>query len=613
MYTVTFYSFKGGTGRSMALANVAIELAKRGRRVLIVDFDLEAPGLDTFRIGDNSPSSLGLVDYIHEYLRSGAPPNLDNYLYETTFHDEIRGKVWVMPAGKQDQGYDNQFRAIDWQDLYDTKDGFLLFENLKADWQQKINPDYVLIDSRTGHTDVGGICTRQLPDCVVIFFFPNEQNRRGLELVVREIRAEETGPLEKSIEMHFVMANVPDLDDEEEILAANLQRIRETLHFNQPTAIIHHYNSLALLNQAIFTLERPKSRLAQEYGLLTSAIVRGNLEDPEGALEFLDESLRQVRNRALPNSSWLERKLGEIRTKHANNGEVLRRLARLRARQVKTQEAIALLTTAIDGGFVDSDMLLTRAQLNVSSNKEAAFLDLKRLFQLPNVPSLDITVALRLLRRVEPSAVGTVMRSAIALDGASVDFELTKELEASTETLPIAEKLLRRWDDSTALAGEKALIRNELVVCLIGQGQFRQAKDLCAQGRVNPNDFDIDDSYNYAMSEWALTDSIPLAFLQRVFVIHSKRQQPSTDPNYLQCIAITAWALGDSSTAMIYLSNAGLRVHSGGNSIFSTWSYLTVSPDDFMREVNEMRALFMGKPGLPQFIMRARQTTGTLQ
>src|SRR4051794_13247188 len=40
----TFYSYKGGVGRSMALANVAVLLARSGKKVLVVDWDLEAPG-----------------------------------------------------------------------------------------------------------------------------------------------------------------------------------------------------------------------------------------------------------------------------------------------------------------------------------------------------------------------------------------------------------------------------------------------------------------------------------------------------------------------------------------------------------------------------------------
>ncbi|MFM7830997.1 MAG: hypothetical protein ACKPJD_04370, partial [Planctomycetaceae bacterium] len=42
---LTFYSYKGGTGRSMSLANVAWILAMNGHRVLMLDWDLEAPGL----------------------------------------------------------------------------------------------------------------------------------------------------------------------------------------------------------------------------------------------------------------------------------------------------------------------------------------------------------------------------------------------------------------------------------------------------------------------------------------------------------------------------------------------------------------------------------------
>ena len=45
---ITFYSWKGGVGRTMAMANVGVQLARRGKRVLLVDWDLEAPGLDRY-------------------------------------------------------------------------------------------------------------------------------------------------------------------------------------------------------------------------------------------------------------------------------------------------------------------------------------------------------------------------------------------------------------------------------------------------------------------------------------------------------------------------------------------------------------------------------------
>jgi len=55
---ISFYSYKGGVGRSMAVANVATLLAHYGRRVLVVDFDLEAPGLHRYFL-DLEPSRKG--------------------------------------------------------------------------------------------------------------------------------------------------------------------------------------------------------------------------------------------------------------------------------------------------------------------------------------------------------------------------------------------------------------------------------------------------------------------------------------------------------------------------------------------------------------------------
>ena len=122
----------------------------------------------------------------------------------------------------------------------------------------------MLIDSRTGHTDTGGICTRQLPDAVAILFFPNEQNLRGLTKVVHDIRSETDEPRRKDIELHFVMSNVPDLDDEDRILEKKIQAFRDQLALTHDPLTVHRYDSLSLLNQVVFTRHRPKSRLATE-------------------------------------------------------------------------------------------------------------------------------------------------------------------------------------------------------------------------------------------------------------------------------------------------------------------------------------------------------------
>ena len=75
---ITFYSYKGGTGRSMALANVAWILASQGKRVLTLDWDLEAPGLHRyfhpFLVDKELTSSDGLIDFVLKFAAAAATP-----------------------------------------------------------------------------------------------------------------------------------------------------------------------------------------------------------------------------------------------------------------------------------------------------------------------------------------------------------------------------------------------------------------------------------------------------------------------------------------------------------------------------------------------------------
>jgi MinD-like ATPase involved in chromosome partitioning or flagellar assembly len=118
MYVTTFYSFKGGVGRTMGLVNVAVELAQMGRRVLIVDFDLEAPGLDTLDLPKPPGDHAGLVDYVIDYLAMNESPDVSKYVYEAHGVGKKDGRLYVMPAGRREKGYAQRFNQIDWAELY---------------------------------------------------------------------------------------------------------------------------------------------------------------------------------------------------------------------------------------------------------------------------------------------------------------------------------------------------------------------------------------------------------------------------------------------------------------------------------------------------------------
>lgn len=243
----------------MALANVAAELSRRGKSVLIADFDLEAPGVSSISFNNCLPSprdSLGIVDFVHKWLLTDEAPDISKYVTSCPSSGE-HGAIWIMPAGNQDEDYGTKLQEIDWADLYANHDGYLLLEDLKRQWKAEFNPDYVLIDSRTGHTDIGGICTRQLPDLVTFVFWPNVQNLTGLQLITAEMDTQEKLS-SKQIKRLFVPSNLPTIDDEDEVLKGALADFRTKLHYEVEDEIqIHNYQSIDFLTQLIFTAKRP--------------------------------------------------------------------------------------------------------------------------------------------------------------------------------------------------------------------------------------------------------------------------------------------------------------------------------------------------------------------
>jgi MinD-like ATPase involved in chromosome partitioning or flagellar assembly len=204
---ITFYSYKGGVGRSMCLANVAASLAQSGRRVLAVDCDFEAPGLHRyFRAPPDMANRKGAIEFfrdlgqaLHDVEKTDdSDPQrftpviqqlLDsaNYGYPVSIKNpnedgNARAELTLLPAGLFDAGYADQVRAFDWGGLYGRFPS--LFRVLAAEWGRRY--DYVLIDSRTGLTDVGSICTVMLPEKLVLVFTPNEQSLNGALEVGRQ-------------------------------------------------------------------------------------------------------------------------------------------------------------------------------------------------------------------------------------------------------------------------------------------------------------------------------------------------------------------------------------------------------------------------------------------
>lgn len=183
---VTFYSYKGGVGRSMALANTAMLLSSRGLKVLGVDWDLEAPGLDRY-FSDFEikvpEENTGLLDLLIESFESGRDGDRPNWRGYTSRVLDENGKtlLTLMRSGRDDQEYDARVLGFDWQAYFEDRDGGAFIESLRDEWLDEF--DVTLIDSRTGITDSGGVCTIQLPDVLVLVFTANEQSLSGVKNV----------------------------------------------------------------------------------------------------------------------------------------------------------------------------------------------------------------------------------------------------------------------------------------------------------------------------------------------------------------------------------------------------------------------------------------------
>ncbi|HEX2644101.1 MAG TPA: AAA family ATPase, partial [Thermoanaerobaculia bacterium] len=208
---VTFYSYKGGTGRSMALANVAWVLASQGKRVLVVDWDLEAPGLhryfQPFLVDRDLTASDGVIDFVIDYALETVsqapgggevPPDwYRRHADIVRYAASLEWEDWEFPrggtidfvgAGRQGPSYSHRVNTFDWSGFYDRQGGGAFLEAVRE--RMRAEYDYVLIDSRTGVSDTSGICTVQLPDDLVLCFTLNNQSIEGAAAVVAAVQAQ---------------------------------------------------------------------------------------------------------------------------------------------------------------------------------------------------------------------------------------------------------------------------------------------------------------------------------------------------------------------------------------------------------------------------------------
>ncbi|MBS1212727.1 MAG: hypothetical protein H6R26_1344 [Proteobacteria bacterium] len=239
----TFYSFKGGVGRSMGMAAVGYLLAQRGLKVLAVDFDLEAPGLERYFFDEPGPlaevrGNPGLIDLVLAYKRALTSESefqraefkqWQAYIVDAIPRTPAGGSVDLMTSGRRypEERYGEYalaVRSFDWQDFFHNWRGDRFFDWLRRELTDpERGYDAVLVDSRTGVTEMGGVCAYQLADVAVLLCAPNYQNLDGTRAVVDDFRSDAVTALRQGrpLEILVLPARVEqsDLEKRDQFLA----------------------------------------------------------------------------------------------------------------------------------------------------------------------------------------------------------------------------------------------------------------------------------------------------------------------------------------------------------------------------------------------------------
>ncbi|TKF33513.1 KGGVGR-motif variant AAA ATPase [Enterovibrio norvegicus] len=188
---VTFYSYKGGVGRTTSIALFARYYANLGKKVFVLDCDFEAPGLiNFFGISQFDNPKNGIVEYINDRkFDSGINLNED-YVYEVSTAYSGEGRINMMPAGNVfGADISHYLEGLARVDMNGPSALLNEFSDIFQDIEKNYEPDVILVDSRTGFNNVFGALS-QLSHTIVGLAGDDHQNEPGLSMLLEQLNDE---------------------------------------------------------------------------------------------------------------------------------------------------------------------------------------------------------------------------------------------------------------------------------------------------------------------------------------------------------------------------------------------------------------------------------------
>jgi MinD-like ATPase involved in chromosome partitioning or flagellar assembly len=284
----------------LALANAAVYLARLGFRVAAIDFDLEAPGLH-YKFSTNPDGiplavNKGVVDFVNAFMCEGS---VTTPFSEFTVTVNVPGSgerlLTLIPAGQVPSAeYWSKLSRIDWHNLFYSKGahGVQIFLELKARILDELRPDFLLVDSRTGITEMGGIATTLFADKVICLLSPTLENVEGARAVLRSLKRSRRESDLPDLEILVAVSRLPRMKgvDEEQTLTEKILRIvnedasdlRDSLSCD--TVFILHSEAALQIQEAIRVGSRTdpdESILLRDYLRLFATFVPKETIEPK--------------------------------------------------------------------------------------------------------------------------------------------------------------------------------------------------------------------------------------------------------------------------------------------------------------------------------------------
>lgn len=181
-YRLVFFGLKGGVGRSTALCMVAWGLARQGKRVLLIDLDLESPGLSSLVLPSERVAEFGVIDWLVEDAVGQGDSVLAGMVSASPLGDTTQGAIRVAAAiGQGESDYlaklARAYAEVPSQDG-PVRTGARLRRMVEA-LEKRETPDVVLIDSRAGLHDLAAAAITGLADTALLFATDSTQTWHG--------------------------------------------------------------------------------------------------------------------------------------------------------------------------------------------------------------------------------------------------------------------------------------------------------------------------------------------------------------------------------------------------------------------------------------------------